>query len=730
MAFHEILSELSWTMPAHQVLELLAYAAGFQLYLWLRRRWARGPVPSPEQTAWIIVGVIFGALIGAKVLAWAESFPSYWAHRADWRVLIGGKTIVGALLGGWLGVELAKRRLGIGHPSGDIYVFPLILGMCIGRIGCFLAGLADNTFGLPTALPWGVDFGDGIRRHPAQLYELGFLLFMGGVFAWRMRTGRQAGCMFSQFMFGYLAFRFVIEFIKPREMILGNGLSAIQLAALAGLVYAVFHWNDQCCGKPALVCANKPPDVHAARGPQFFELTNSLCPMCLRKIEAKVVIEDGGVFLNKFCPDHGQYRVLIADDAAYWEQSRAIYKPPTPPLRRNTSMEHGCPWDCGLCPDHEQHSCLAVVEITGRCDLKCPICYASCSPDGQHRSLQQVERMLDAVIGNEGQANLVQISGGEPTLHPDLFAILDAAKRRPIRHLMLPTNGRRIAEDPDLVKRLASYMPGFEVYLQFDSLRPATLRQLRGDDLSGMRLKAIDMLNRFRLSTTLVVTLKKGVNDQEIGEILEFATQQPCVRGVTFQPIQAAGRLDGFNAATDRLTLTEVRRRILEQHRLFTPQDLVPVPCHTDAIAMGYAVRRGKTLVPLSKLIDPRRLTEVGGNTICYEQDPALRQNLRQLYSVSASPVSAAEDMDSLCCRPDQAALPPIKYDQVFRVIILQFMDAWSMDLRSLKRSCVHIVHPDGRLIPFDTYNLLYRGDLTKSPRRSLNTETCNLEPR
>jgi uncharacterized radical SAM superfamily Fe-S cluster-containing enzyme len=316
--------------------------------------------------------------------------------------------------------------------------------------------------------------------------------------------------------------------------------------------------------------------------------------------------------------------------------------------------------------------------------------------------------MLDSAVANEGNLNVAQISGGEPTLHPEFFAILDVVRSRPIRHLMLNTNGRRIASDPDFVKRLAAYMPGFEVYLQFDSLRPESLKRLRGADLSDLRRRAVDALEKQGISTTLVVTLQKGVNDAEIGEILDFATSHRSIRGVTFQPIQAAGRLASFNPQTDRLTLTDVRRAILAQHKLFTPDDLVPVPCHTDALAMGYAIRVAGKLIPLSRFADPKSLLQLGGNTICYEQDPILRNHAKRLFSASTSPSAAADCLNGICCDPAQ--LPGgISYQNVFRVIIMQFMDAWTMDLRSLKRSCVHIVHPDGRLIPFDTYNLLYR---------------------
>lgn len=735
------------SVQAHQILELVAYGAGFQLYLLLRRRWPRGPAMTLQQTASVMLGAIFGALIGSKVLAWLESFPLYWQHLSDWRILIGGKTIVGAVLGGWTGVSLAKKRLGISHPSGDIYVFPLIVGMCIGRVGCFLAGLDDHTYGIPTSWPWGVNFGDGAPRHPTQLYEILFLLALGTWFLWRMNSGRQQGCMFSQFVFAYVAFRFLIEFIKPRYTIPVLPLSAIQLVCLTAVIYAVLHWNAHCCGKAeagvgcgtsisptstlpqrnsfsatpqagrAVLCAPPGSSSPADRQSSMVELTNSLCPYCLQKIEAKITIDQSNVFLQKFCPHHGSQRVLLASDVAYWQQSRQLYQqPPTAPAQRNSVQQRGCPWDCGLCPDHEQHTCLAILEITEQCDLNCPICYAASHHGGRHRSLEEIERMLDVVASEENKVSVLQLSGGEPALHPELFAILDLAKARSIRHIMLNTNGRRIAENENFVQRLAAYMPGFELYLQFDSLVPATLQELRGADLSATRLRALERLNRHNLSTTLVVTLKRGLNDKEIGQLLDFATAQKCVRGVTFQPVQAAGRLQAFNPATQRLTLTEIRQEIIRQSTLFSQQDLVPIPCHPDALTAGYAIRRGDKLIPLSRWVDPHSLLQgLGGNTISYEQSPALRQQVEAL--LRTSPASTARKLKLQCCLPLlPAAGSPIEYQNIFRVVIMQFMDAWNMDLRSLKRSCVHIISPDGRLMPFETYNLLHR-PISKAPQ-------------
>ncbi len=222
----------------HLVLELLGYSLGFQLYLILRRRWPRAAVPF-EQNMWVIVGCVFGALVGSKVLAFLESFDHYSQHHADPRAWLGGKTIVGGLLGGWVGVEIAKKRLGITHSTGDVYVFPLIVGMCIGRVGCFMTGLADHTHGVHSSLPWAVDFGDG-PRHPTQLYEIPFLLLLAVAIALRLRHPYANGHLFRSFMLGYLAFRFTIEFIKP----VYNpylGLSMIQLASLAGALCATWQ---------------------------------------------------------------------------------------------------------------------------------------------------------------------------------------------------------------------------------------------------------------------------------------------------------------------------------------------------------------------------------------------------------------------------------------------------------------------------------------------------------
>jgi uncharacterized radical SAM superfamily Fe-S cluster-containing enzyme len=329
-------------------------------------------------------------------------------------------------------------------------------------------------------------------------------------------------------------------------------------------------------------------------------------------------------------------------------------------------------------------------------------------------------------VSNELQPDIVQVSGGEPTLHPQFFEILDAAKRRPIQHLMVNTNGIRIAQDEAFAERLATYMPRFELYLQWDSLKREPLMQLRGADLRSIREKALERLNKLGVSTTLVVTVARGVNDDELGGIVDFALQQPCVRGVTFQPIQQAGRTLGYDRAQHRLTLTEVRRRILEQTSNIRAEDLIPVPCHPDSLAMAYALKIDGKVLPLTGLIPPEVLIEGGRNTIIYEQDGAVRDHIFKLFSTNHSPQGQADSLrELLCCMPKVLAPQKLGYQNLFRVLIVQFIDAQAFDLRSIKKTCVHIAHPDGeRLIPFDTYNLFYRDGLEESrlaPLRALS---------
>ena len=221
--------------PVHLVFEWLALAGGMQLYRWQRRR-ARQPALLQPGSFAVVVGCILGAAIGNKLVFWIE-MPHLWrAARIDWHLLASGQSIVGGLLGGLIGVEIAKRYAGITQSTGDGFILPIVAGTVIGRTGCILAGLHDGTYGVATALPWGVDFGDGVPRHPTQVYDMLFALASGGLlWRWRAPLARTPGLAFKLYLAAYLAWRLLVDGLKPVPYAYAFGLSGIQWVCLLAL---------------------------------------------------------------------------------------------------------------------------------------------------------------------------------------------------------------------------------------------------------------------------------------------------------------------------------------------------------------------------------------------------------------------------------------------------------------------------------------------------------------
>ncbi len=455
-------------------------------------------------------------------------------------------------------------------------------------------------------------------------------------------------------------------------------------------------------------------NAHAARKSKpyiFHGETRSLCETCLKLVPAKILIEDDEVYYEKRCREHGVQRTLISNDASYYLAQLSWLKPGDRPMALQTRTEYGCPYDCGLCPDHEQHSCLAIIEINEACNLTCPVCFAESSQKStKHLDLETIGRMMDALVKSEGEPDLLQLSGGEPTIHPDIIRIIDMARQRPIRHLMINTNGLRIASDPAFVAELAARKKGLEIYLQFDSLQPEALVNLRGADLTKVRRKALEALEAAGISTTLVCTVKKGVNDTEMGAIVSHALTYKCVRGVTFQPIQDTGRNLGFEPKNNRVLLSDIRRNVIEQSGIFGEADMIPLPCNPTAISIGYGLRSGKTVVPVTAMIPKSEIIRDVPNAVNFERYPMLKERIFDLFSLSTIEPNVAERMgDLLCCLPQVQVPQGLTYENIFRVVIVNFMDRFDFCVGNVKRSCIHFVTPNGQIIPFETFNLFYR---------------------
>jgi uncharacterized radical SAM superfamily Fe-S cluster-containing enzyme len=443
----------------------------------------------------------------------------------------------------------------------------------------------------------------------------------------------------------------------------------------------------------------------------FLGQTTSMCETCLELVPAKIIREGDDIFYQKRCRAHGVMKTKVSSDAEYYLAMRDYLKPGDRPLMPQTRTEKGCPYDCGLCPDHEQHSCLAIIDVNDECNIACPICFAGSGPGrGGTKSLEEIGRMLDILVASEGEPDLVQISGGEPTIHPQILDILKMTMARPIRHVMLNTNGIRIAQDPDFVAELATMKQGFEVYLQFDSMKAENLKAIRGADMRRIRQQALEALEAHGISTTLVAVIKKGRNDDEVADIVRHALEWSCVRGVTFQPVQAAGRTDGFDPATERFLLTDIRRAIVEGNTGFAAGDMIPLPCNPESISIGYALRNGRQVAPITAMIPKDVVVGEIPNAVTFEKFPELKRRIFDFFSLSTNDQNAGSRMEALlCCLPGIETPGEIGYENLFRIAISEFLDPYNFCISRVKRSCVHFVTPDRGIIPFDTYNLLYR---------------------
>jgi uncharacterized radical SAM superfamily Fe-S cluster-containing enzyme len=266
-----------------------------------------------------------------------------------------------------------------------------------------------------------------------------------------------------------------------------------------------------------------------------------------------------------------------------------------------------------------------------------------------------------------------------------------------------------IGQEEGFAERLKAIGIGFEVYLQFDSLSDDALLELRGARLGRIRRRALERLEAAGVSTTLVCAVRQGVNDRECAAIVDFALGYSCVRGVVFQPVQDAGRNEGFDPALHRATLSGLRRNIAEGG-VFEASDLVPLPCNPDQICIGYGIRSDTSVVPVTRLMKREEIVSAAPNTISFERDPALKARIFDLLSLSTVEGNGESRLASLfCCLPGIEAPASLAYKDTFKVAIIQFLDRFNFDLGTVKRSCIHFATTDGRLIPFDTYNNFYR---------------------
>ncbi len=442
--------------------------------------------------------------------------------------------------------------------------------------------------------------------------------------------------------------------------------------------------------------------------------TESVCPVCLSHLDAQRVQIDEDVYLVKTCPEHGDFQTIIwrGQTPAFTEWARP--KLPSHPTNPFAPVDRGCPFDCGLCADHHQQTCTALIEVTQRCDLRCNFCFASAGtttiPDPD---LAHIDFLFRRLLATGTQPN-IQLSGGEPTLRDDLPEIIALGRSLGFNFIQLNTHGLRLARDREYVRRLKE--AGLSsVFLQFDGTDDAILKTIRGVPQLERKRAAIAHCAEFDLGVVLVPVLVPGVNTHNIGAIIEFALEQfPTVRGVHFQPVTYLGRFPHAPADADRITIPEIIRLIeAKTGGACKVENFTTSGCENALCSL----HGNFVVMPDGKL---RPWINQAQNTSCCPPQPAAigAAKTRAFVAQHWSPPSAGMIIGAPSLGAWDVFLARTKTHS-FCISGMAFQDVWNLDLERLRDCCIHTVSPDGRVIPFCAYNLtsqsgatLYRGQV------------------
>ena len=472
----------------------------------------------------------------------------------------------------------------------------------------------------------------------------------------------------------------------------------------------------------------------------FFELTRSICPDCRKVIDAKILLRDNKVYMSKRCPNCGPFEALVYGDAEAYISLSRYNKPGTIPLAFNGELRQGCPHDCGLCPDHQQHACVGIIEVNSVCNMDCPLCFASAKP-GFNLTLEEVEQILDDYVRTEGNPEIVQFSGGEPTVHPQIIDFVKAANARGIPFVMINTNGKRIAKDDRFLEQLKEVRPSF--YFQFDGFEPETYRVLRGEpDILEEKIRALDRLASIGLTVTIVPAIERGVNEHEIGRIVDFAIKHPAIRGINFQPAFHAGRHPNHDPM-QRITIPDIVRMIEDQTGgKFRASDFVPVPCcFPTCNAVTYAFVDADQVTPIPRIVNVNDYLDYITNRAMPDWDLKIKGALEGLWS-SASVAGSEKSSDQIkfscqaCGIPEGVTVGDLAQNMIM-IMLQDFMDPWTFNQKNLMKCCKEFLLPGGKQVPFCAYNSVgYREqaraqlDAQEPERRRARAEGRKYEPK
>ena len=449
---------------------------------------------------------------------------------------------------------------------------------------------------------------------------------------------------------------------------------------------------------------------------EHIKQTTSLCPVCIKKIDANVYQRGDAVFMDKECAEHGKYSALLASERRHYYVAD--------PEVESLACCCGPTQHCG--DQVENHSCNMLLEITQSCNLTCPTCYAGSSP--QNKSFMSVEQFTTTIDGllekGKGDADLIQLSGGEPTIHPEFFEILEIALDRGIKQVYINTNAIKLSRR-EFAERVASYGNRVSVYLQFDGFKPATYGLLRGrEDLLETKIRAADLCEELGINTVPTMTLTREINDDEVGKFIEWASSRPnSVRKVMIQPAMYSGRYDNPRLI-ERMTVADVVNDICDQTEdVFVPDDFTPIPCSDpNCFSMGVALRTPTGLMPISRYLPrykewakPANQQMIAAVSDTFDSAGSFADLMGKVLASDAlndlddSALDALLDLIQELPEDAPASHDPQNWNGMFAIGIKPFMDAYSYDQDRIDKCCVHIISADGTPVSFCEYNAINR---------------------
>lgn len=465
----------------------------------------------------------------------------------------------------------------------------------------------------------------------------------------------------------------------------------------------------------------------------YMNTTTALCPECRALVQAKVFHDNNRVYLEKLCPDHGRHTAMISSDYPYYKRSHETIKPGQLPRVFFSDTHKGCPHDCGLCPDHEQHVCTPVIEITGRCNLSCPICIAR-ERGRDDLSMDDLKRMIDRLLKAEGSIDVLNLSGGEPTLHPqyrEMVAYLAGIDE--ITTVSVSTNGLSFLTDGDLIPFHKEH--GIIPSLQLDGADDSVYLALRGEPLFDKKERIIEKLVDSGMGFTLIAVIGRGINDTlaHFNYLYRVFIDHPAIVSLMFQPLVYNDHL-GYDVM-DRVTTPDVIRLAAKaSNGVIGEEDFVPLPCsNANCFSLTHLlnVDDGKYL-PFRTFIQKDAYLRIIRNKALFGTDEESFNDIRDtIFDIWAE----ADGVSGCRCSADESTMalksvksiikdiqrnnsggfnPKKTFNTASRKIksiyIHHFMDVDTFDLTRVRRCCTVYPKPDGRFYPLCSYNTLYRG--------------------